>query len=141
MVIMIPMKRLIIITAVLLLPANVLSFNTPKNLWKALIAEAAGEGTTGMYAVACVVRNRLNAGMDPGLCGAHRKDLNTFVARQGKKIEHRAKAIVEMVFYKNGDDITDGAVYFESTDYPENIKKFDAKYKRVMHLGKHIFYK
>ena len=46
----------------------------PDNLWRGHIAEAVSEGPDGMYAVACVVRNRLNAGMNSGLVALRRRD-------------------------------------------------------------------
>lgn len=111
----------------------------PQNLWKGLIAEAVGEGHRGMYAVACVVRNRLKKGMNTGLAGLKRHDLNAFVARQGEQAEGDAKNIVVEVFERGCPDITNGAIYFESTDFK---KPWWAPRKHeTIRIGKHIFYK
>jgi hypothetical protein len=93
-----------------------------------------------MYAVACCVRNRLNAGLSLGLSSADRKDLNRFVKKQGKDIEAGAKYVVESVFDYDSEDITNGALYFESTDFPKSIRQFDRKYRRLCQIGKHVFY-
>lgn len=111
----------------------------PQNLWKGLVAEAVGEGHRGMYAVACVVRNRLKKGMNTGLAGLKRHDLNAFVARQGEQAEGDAKNIVVEVFERQGQDITGGALYFESTDFKRPW--WAPMHKQVLKLGKHIFYK
>ena len=135
---------ILLITTVLLLTANAQAKNADPNLWKSVVAEAAGEGYPGMWAVACCVRNRYNAKMDSGLSSTHRRDLNNFVWRQGREIERQAKEIIFLVFYKGAMDAsidtTHGAIYFESTDFPKNIRSFDRKYKRVAKIGKHIFY-
>ena len=92
----------------------------PNGLWKGLIAEAIGEKEKykSLYAVCCVVRNRLEANMTVGLVGLKRKDLDVFVKRQGKAYERMAKEIVHKVFVLNGVDTTGGSVYFE------NIRKY-----------------
>ena len=48
-------------------------------IWKVIMAEAVSEGYEGMYAVACVIRNR--GGDLHGFCGAKRKDLEEFCKR------------------------------------------------------------
>jgi spore germination cell wall hydrolase CwlJ-like protein len=87
--------------------------NYPSNLWQGLVAEATSEGYQGMYAVACVVRNRLEIGMNTGLCGLKRKNLNAFCKREGIKREKEAKEIVNLVFEQGSKDITNGAIHFE----------------------------
>jgi len=114
--------------------------NYPKDLWKGLIAEAVSDDYEGMYAVACVVRNRLKTGMDDGLAGLHRKDLNRFIYKQGQYYWQMARAIEIEVFYHNAPDVTDGALYFE------NIRDFGkprwAKNMIVtVKIGEHVFYK
>jgi Cell wall hydrolyses involved in spore germination len=137
--------RLIIETVVLIVLLSVLvsachASTVPDNLWKGLIAEAVSEGPDGMYAVACVVRNRLNAGMNTGLVALKRKDLDGFVKREGRKTELIAKAIVEKVFYKNSPDVTCGATHYEA------IQKYGTpRWARQMvvttKIGCHTFYK
>ena len=59
----------------------------PKYLYKGIIGEAVGEGYAGMYAVACVYRNRLRKGMPLGCVAFKRGDLDRFVEKQGKSIK------------------------------------------------------
>jgi hypothetical protein len=115
-------------------------FAYPKDLWKGLIAEAVGEGYRGMYAVACVYRNRIREGLPLGCVGLKRKDLESFVAKQGKKYEIMAKQIIEEVFEKNGKDITNGATHYE------NIERFGIPYwakemEVTCKIGNHTFYR
>lgn len=112
----------------------------PANLYKGLIAESCSEGYTGMYAVACVVRNRIDKGMTPGLCALKRKDLNRFVLRQGKKQEQWAKEIVERVFFKNSPDITGGATHYENIQ-AFGSPKWAKKMKVTCKIGRHTFMK
>lgn len=112
----------------------------PINLWKGLIAEAVSEGELGMRAVACVVHNRLNKGMNSGLVALKRKDLDKFVWKQGKKYEIQAKKIIQDIFYHSGSDITNGATHYE------NIEKYGKPYWvknmiKTCKIGKHTFYK
>jgi hypothetical protein len=86
----------------------------PKNLWKGLIAEACNQGYDGMYAVACCVRNRIDAGMNTGLCALKRKDLDAFCKKQGRLYEVMAKDIITKVFEQNGVDTTFGATHYEN---------------------------
>lgn len=119
--------------------ANAFAYVVPDNLWKGIIAEASGEGREAMYRVACVVRNRLALGMNTGLCGLKRKDLDAFVKREGKSKEFEARDIVREVFQERGEDKTNGATHFESVDFRE--PKWA---KKMVYLGqykKHKFYK
>lgn len=86
----------------------------PANLWQGLIAEACNQGYDGMYAVACCVRNRLNAGMNTGLCALKRKDLDAFCKRQGSQVEKMAKDIIKKVFEQNAPDTVFGATHYEN---------------------------
>ncbi len=113
----------------------------PANLWKGLVGEAVSEGPEGMYAVACCVRNRLEAGMDTGLCALKRRDLDKFVRSEGKRVETMAKRIVERVFKEKGPDVTRGAHLYE------NIKKYGfpktwdrRKVRYTCTVGEHQFY-
>jgi hypothetical protein len=134
---------LIVITIVILAlcfwPRTAKAEGIPNNLWKGLIAEAVSEDVEGMYAVACVVRNRLDAGMNSGLCGLKRSNLDAFVSRQPTKYHKAAKYIVYCVFTLHTADSTNGALYFESTNFP--VSKWAKKMKVVAKIGKHIFYK
>ncbi len=111
----------------------------PDNLWKGLIAEAVSENYEGMYAVCCVVRNRLSKGMNNGLVGLHRKDLDEFV-RKHKAYEKMAKKIVYQVFECNGDDTTNGSLYFENISvfkYPDWARKKEF----IKIIGNHAFWR
>ena len=111
----------------------------PKDLWKGLIAEAVDQGYKGMYAVACVYKNRLDKDMTLGSAGLARKDLEEFVVAQGPKYELWAKDIIWLVFEVGAVDKTYGATHFDSTDFP---KPEWAKHMEVTtQIGKHIFYK
>jgi spore germination cell wall hydrolase CwlJ-like protein len=104
-----------------------------------LIGEAVGEGYTGMYAVACCVRNRLDSGMSHGISAMKRKDLDTFVNKQGSKYKEMVVQIIEEVFNKMKPDITNGATHFESVRYKT---PYWAKDKAIVYRYKnHIFYK
>lgn len=111
----------------------------PEDLWKGLIGEAVGEGYEGMYAVACVYRNRLEKGLPLGCVALRRRDLDEFVRKQGKKFEYMAKDIIEEVFEQNGKDVTGGATHYE------NIKRFGIPWwaktmVRTFRLGNHTFF-
>jgi len=111
---------------------------TPPTIWKVLLAEGANQGYEGMYAIACVIRNR--GGDLRGFAGAHRKDLDAFCNRQGKKYIEMAKRIEIIVFKNNGKDITNAATHFE------NIQKFGVPYwtkkmDKVTVIGNHTFYR
>jgi hypothetical protein len=111
------------------------------DLWKYLLAEAVGEGRVGIKAVCCVVRNRERLGYPLGLSGARKRNLEAFVRKCGVSWKLIAREIVSEVFNDNCPDITNGALYFESVDFPLNIIKFDMRYKRCWRYRKHIFYK
>jgi len=137
------MKRLIRIVFCLMVilgsAVNVSAYVVPDNLWKGLLAEASGEGREAMYRVACVVRNRLVLGMNTGLCGLKRKDLDGFVMQEGRSKEKEAREIVRKVFQERGEDVTNGATHFESIDFREPRWA-----KKMVYLGqykKHKFYK
>lgn len=132
--------KVIFLTLVILLTmlSQSYAYEVPENLWRGLVAEACGDGYSGMYAVAACVRNRLERGMDTGLCGLDRKDLKSFIAKQGSKYEHMAKRIIKKVFQERGEDTTNGAIYFENIEEygkPKWCKKMTVKIKN------HTFYK
>ncbi len=132
-------KIFIYIMVLLSNTGNVSAYIVPDNLWKGLLAEASGEGRDGMYRVACVIRNRINLGMNHGLCSLKRNDLNGFVRREGRIKEKEAKEIVQKVFQEKGEDVTNGATHFESIDFRE-----PRWVKKMVYLGqykKHKFYK
>lgn len=112
----------------------------PTNLWQGLIAEDVSGGYEGMYAVACCVRNRLNIGMNTGLVGLNRKDLNKFVKREGVKYELMAKDIVRKVFIENAPDVTHGATNYEAVER-YGLPKWAKNMVRTAKIGEHTFFK
>ena len=119
---------------------NIIFINTTKGLDRALIAEAVGEKYVGMYAVACVIRNRIAQGIPLGMKGLERSDLDEFVSRQDKASKDNARKIIKEVLYNNAVDITNGATHFE------NVEKYGtpvwAKGMTVTtKIGNHTFYK
>jgi len=109
-------------------------------LWKGLLAEASSEGYSGMYAVACVVRNRLNAGMDIGLVALKRRNLDDFVRREGRKAEYLAKSVVREVFEENGFDTTRGATHYENIE-AFGMPKWSRSMVRIVTIGRHTFFR
>jgi len=112
----------------------------PVNLWKGLIAEDVAGGYQGMYAVACCVRNRLNAGMSHGLVAMKRPDLNKFVKREGKTYELMAKDILRKVFLENAPDVTRGATHYEAVER-YGLPKWAKGMVRTAKIGEHTFFK
>jgi hypothetical protein len=134
-------KYITIITLIALIGLTAHTTSEPTegpSVWKVLMAEAVSEGYNGMYAVACVIRNR--GGDLDGFCGAKREDLDVFCEGQGERHILLAKHIERIVFQEKGKDITFGASHFE------NIKKFGKPYwaermKETATIGSHTFYK
>lgn len=107
-------------------------------IWKVLLAEASNQGYEGMYAVACVIRNR--GGDLHGFYGAKRKDLSVFCDRQGRHIISQARKIEQIVFEQAGVDTTASATHFE------NIEAFGVPYWaremiETVKIGDHTFFK
>jgi hypothetical protein len=113
---------------------------TPPNLWKGLIAEDVSGGYQGMYAVACCVRNRLNVGMNTGLVALKRKDLNSFVERQGSRYELMAKDIIRKVFNENSPDVTKGATHYEAVER-YGLPKWAKGMVRTTKIGDHTYFR
>mgnify|MGYP001571965694 CR=1 FL=1 len=111
----------------------------PECLYKGIIGEAVGEGYEGMYAVACVYRNRLRKGLPLGCTALKRNGLDLFCKKQGKKYKTMATIIVRKVFSENSPDVTNGATHYE------NIRAFGfpywAKNMRITTvIGSHTFF-
>jgi hypothetical protein len=109
-------------------------------LWKGIVAEAVDDGRAGMYAVACVVRNRVNKGLPLGLVAMKRRDLKKFCCNQSEYKIVIAKEVVHQVFEHKGEDITGGATHFE------NIQKYGKPQwaygmKKTVKIGCHTFYR
>lgn len=111
----------------------------PKCLYKGIVGEAVGEGYEGMYAVACVYRNRLRKGLPLGCTALKRTDLDSFVNRQGEKYKKMVEKIVRKVFIENSPDVTNGATHYE------NIRAFGCPYwakkmRVTAKIGNHTFF-
>ena len=104
---------------------------------KVLIAEGASEGFDGLYAIACVMRNRrwnLN-----GFSGARRRNLDDFVRRQPLQVRNDAQRIVHKV-RRGTTDTTLGATHYE------NVEAFGVPWwaegqDPVFKIGRHTFWK
>ena len=134
------LKAITVFVVAFLLSPEARATEPPKDLWQGLIGEAVSEGYEGMYAVACVYKNRINKGMSLGCVALKRKDLNQFIKKQGVKYERMAKSIIEKVFYQNAEDITKGAIHYE------NIERFGIPYWAkdmiiTCKIRNHTFYK
>lgn len=106
---------------------------------EAILLESANQGWEGMYAVACVFRNRRDAGLPFGSSAVHRRDSVAFVERQPRRVRDMATHICTLVFTHNSPDITGGATHFESTDFG---RPWWADHMvRTGRIGKHVFYK
>ncbi len=126
-----------IILSFLLCLASLTSYAEP-SVWKVLLAEASNQGYDGMYAVACVIRNR--GGGLRGFSGAKRKDLSVFCDRQGRHAISQARNIEKRVFEQGAPDSTNGATHFE------NIEAFGIPYWApgmlvTVKIGDHTFFK
>ena len=106
-------------------------------VWKILMAEAVSEGYEGMYAVACVIRNR--GGDLSGFLGAKRKDLDDFCKRQGQYYINLAQEIERCVFEENSPSNIGNATHFEAIEIygePWWAKDMIVTCK----IGEHTFY-
>ena len=130
-----------VIAVVILLMAHANANAEEQPLWKLVVAEAANQGYEGMYAVTCVVRNRVQADMTIGLSAAHRRDLDRFVSAQPQTVQDTARTIVDIVA-NGGGDTTNGALYFENINaygWPEWTKGKHIKVLKV--INDHTFFK
>ena len=129
------MKKLILTVLILLICRTA---SAGPEYWQVIMAEAVGEGYQGMYAVACVIRNR--GGDLDGFCGAKRKDLSTFCTRQGRPAIRQAREIERIVFRGRGPDITGGATHFEAVER-YGLPYWAKRMKVTARLGEHTFFK
>lgn len=106
--------------------------------WQVIMAEAVSDGYEGMYAVACVIRNR--GGDLHAFCGARRKNLSVFCAREGREAMRQAREIENIVFKNNGTDITHGATHFEAVER-YGMPKWARGMKVTARIGEHTFFK
>ena len=133
------LPALFVISAILNCSCFAEKIDYPKNLWKGIIGEAVGEEYEGMYAVACVYRNRLRKGLPLGCTALKRDDLDCFVEKQGEKYKEIVAIIVRKVFGENSPDVTNGATHYE------NIQAFGFPYwakdmRTTVKIGSHTFF-
>ena len=107
-------------------------------IWQVLLAEGVNQGYKGMFAIACVLRNR--GGSLKGFAGAKRADLEAFCLRQGLPLINLAKRAQRACFIEGQADSTGGATHFE------NIEAFGTPYwtksmVKTVKIGSHTFYK
>lgn len=139
------MKKLSIISLLILLCMSVLSVHTYAQViqpayWQVIIGEAADQGYDGMYAVACVMKNR-GGGLD-GFSAARRKDLSLFCDRQGRDIMRQAREIERRVFQEGGPDITKGATLFENIEKYVFPRSWDRlKVVKTVKISDHTFFR
>jgi len=114
--------------------------NYPDNLWKGILGEAVGEGYRGMYAVACVYRNRIHQGMPLGCVALGRKDLDKFVGKCLPFHHLIAKKVVRDVFENNAKDITGGATHYDNVE-AFGMPSWAKNMQVTCRIGRHTFWK
>jgi hypothetical protein len=121
-------------------PAHGALAEPPADLWKCLIGEAVGEGYEGMYAVACVFRNRLEKGLPLGCAALKRTDLDRFINRQGEGYSRMARDIVARVFEANEPDLTHAATHFENVK-AFGVPRWSRRMDVTVEIGTHTFFR
>lgn len=116
------------------------SVTSREQIEKCIIGEATEDGYLGMKAVALVYRNRISNEMNLGCVSLNRKDIDEFIAKEGKVTEEIAHQIVKEVFIEWCEDITMGATHYE------NIEKYVEPFWVpdmiiTTKIGSHTFYK
>jgi hypothetical protein len=106
-----------------------------------IAAEAAGEGEIGMYAVACVIQNRMNKEKLSAkeIVNKHKQFFGA-TAKNRKKLYMSVKDVADSIASNIGKlkDITYGATHFE------NIRAFGTpkwSKNQCAKIGNHVFYK
>lgn len=114
----------------------------PDNLYMGIIAEDTSGNYQTYLAIASVVRNRLNAGMNNGLIALKRKHLEHFVQREviwaawhDIDLVGTTESAIQEVF-EQGKDYVNGATNYEHTGvYP--IPKYTKKMRLVKVMYPH----
>lgn len=96
---------------------------------RAIIGEASGEGSTGMLAVACAIRNR---GTLKGVYGLTAR-------RVGRQPEYVRRAARTAWTTSAGRDITRGATHWENTA-AFGVPAWSRTMMVTTNIGKHTFY-
>jgi N-acetylmuramoyl-L-alanine amidase len=123
-------------------------------LWR----EARGEGSEGMLAVACVIRNRVKAKWGDWMKVIMGKNQFTSMSvksdpqidlqpKAGDKLYAKALAIAEGVYDDEIDDITKGALYYGNLKaidkggwFERNIVNKPAEHPETVSIGNHSFF-
>ncbi|KQV27850.1 hypothetical protein ASC97_05660 [Rhizobium sp. Root1203] len=125
------------------------SFNDQdrNDLVNTIIAEAAGEGDSGMTAVAAVIRNRANErGLSPAdvvrqksqFTGYEHPGPDAVKAQQDPALRQRAEAILDGVLSGSISDPTGGADHYHADSVNPD---WASKMPQTTKLGRHVFYK
>jgi len=102
-----------------------------------VVAEAAGEGLSGMLAVAEVLRNR---GWNlKGFDGAFRDNRSAFVRRQGAGVIAGARRAVELA--RGGSDTVEGANLYANLEICDPYWIRHPRVRFVRKIGAHSFYR
>jgi hypothetical protein len=78
--------------------------------------------------------------MNTGLVALKRKDLNSFVERQGSRYELMAKDIIRKVFNENSPDVTKGATHYEAVER-YGLPKWAKGMVRTTKIGDHTYFR
>lgn len=98
---------------------------------RCLLGEASGEGYSGMYAVACAIRNR---GTFKGVFGENAKHVDK---ESDETIQLAFKAWSES---EQGEDVTKGATNWENID-AFGVPYWAKNMKKTIKIGHNTFYK
>jgi N-acetylmuramoyl-L-alanine amidase len=134
---------------------------TPQDYEKCLLAlvmwrEARGEGSPGMVAVGCVIRNRVKAGWYRGSWTENITHRNEFTSMSvlgdpgtvayfmgGSESGRAAMSIADSLYSGTQPDVTNGALFYEnpaiatSKWFIDNVRN---KRPKVAEIGQHVFY-
>ena len=143
------MMRVISALCLLFILSSVSEGREPQDaiVFRTIMGEAVSEGYEGMYAVACVIRNKAKRhNLLPAIVcrkwfiASKRKDLISFCERQGVKYNNMVQRIVSEVFDNDAKDITGGATHYE------NVERYGTPYwaktmRKTAKIGSHTFWK
>ena len=138
------MRRLTVIAVfvvMMLLCGNSYAMSEVDFVASVIAAEAVGDGYEGMYAVACVIQNRMATRHKTAYqVVTQRKQFFGATSKNRLKLYNSVKSKVDVIAKNIGHlkDITNGATHFE------NIKAFGLPYWATIQcatIGNHTFYK
>ncbi len=129
------MKIILVLLFLLITSPEFAYAKIPDNLYMGIVCEDTSGNMQTYLAIASVVKNRLDRGMNNGLVSLQRKDLEHFFWREyqyainvrGIDLSERAWLAIDEVFNQN-KDYANGATYYEHTGvypipkYTQNLK-------------------